>query len=84
MLNEFEAVYENGVLRPLQPLPLLEREHVKVAVTRAADNKWLDHDFMNTCQAEADDTITLGQVRRPLAKISGSMDEAIQQDRGEY
>ena len=27
-----EATYENGVLKPLQPLPLAEREKVKVTV----------------------------------------------------
>jgi predicted DNA-binding antitoxin AbrB/MazE fold protein len=27
-----DAVYENGVLKPLQPLPLQEHEHVRVTV----------------------------------------------------
>ena len=31
-----EAVYENGVLKPAQPLPLLEQEQVHVTVRRAA------------------------------------------------
>jgi predicted DNA-binding antitoxin AbrB/MazE fold protein len=83
MLKEFEAVYENGVLRPLQPLPLSEREYVKVTVARAADQNWLDAEFMDACGAEADSTISLEQVRRSLAKIRGSMDEAINEDRGE-
>lgn len=30
-----EAVYENGVLKPAQPLPLLEQEQVQVTVQRA-------------------------------------------------
>ncbi len=30
-----EAIYENGVLKPSQPLPLKEREHVQVTVRRA-------------------------------------------------
>jgi predicted DNA-binding antitoxin AbrB/MazE fold protein len=28
-----EAVYENGVLKPLEPLPLNERERVQVTIT---------------------------------------------------
>ena len=28
----FEAVYENGVLKPVQPLPLKEHERVRVTV----------------------------------------------------
>jgi predicted DNA-binding antitoxin AbrB/MazE fold protein len=27
-----EAVYENGVLKPAQPLPLQEQEHVRVTI----------------------------------------------------
>jgi len=30
-----EAVYENGVLKPAQPLPLQEHERVQVTVQRA-------------------------------------------------
>jgi predicted DNA-binding antitoxin AbrB/MazE fold protein len=30
-----EATYENGVLKPSQPLPLQEHEKVQVTVTRA-------------------------------------------------
>jgi predicted DNA-binding antitoxin AbrB/MazE fold protein len=27
-----EAVYENGVLKPVQPLPLKEHEHVRITI----------------------------------------------------
>jgi predicted DNA-binding antitoxin AbrB/MazE fold protein len=33
---QVDAVYENGVLRPLQPLDLSEHEHVLVSVVKAA------------------------------------------------
>jgi predicted DNA-binding antitoxin AbrB/MazE fold protein len=32
-----EAIYENGVLKPVQPLPLKEHEKVAVSIHRAAD-----------------------------------------------
>jgi predicted DNA-binding antitoxin AbrB/MazE fold protein len=35
-----EAVYENGVLRPAQPLPL--REHEKVQVTVETKKSWVE------------------------------------------
>jgi predicted DNA-binding antitoxin AbrB/MazE fold protein len=35
MAITIEATYENGVLKPAQPLPLKEREHVLVTVRRA-------------------------------------------------
>jgi predicted DNA-binding antitoxin AbrB/MazE fold protein len=35
MSISIEATYENGVLKPSQPLPLQEHEKVQVTVTRA-------------------------------------------------
>jgi hypothetical protein len=32
-----EAIYENGVLKPAQPLSLREREQVRVSIQRTAD-----------------------------------------------
>jgi predicted DNA-binding antitoxin AbrB/MazE fold protein len=32
-----EAIYENGVLKPAQPLPLRERERVEVTVRTASN-----------------------------------------------
>jgi hypothetical protein len=82
MLIETEAVYENGVLHPLDPLPLAQREHVKITVARTQDEDWIDWEFMDACAADADGAPSLDQVRSALSKIRGSMDEAIDQDRG--
>lgn len=84
MLNDVDAVYENGVLRPLQPLLLSEHERVKLTVARGELEDWLDIEFMDACCVDADPAITLEQVRASLAKILGSMDDAIQEDRGHY
>ena len=35
-----EATYENGVLRPVRPLPF--KEHEKVLVTVTASSTWVD------------------------------------------
>jgi predicted DNA-binding antitoxin AbrB/MazE fold protein len=35
-----EAVYENGVLKPVQPLPL--REHERVEVTVVTKRNWVE------------------------------------------
>jgi predicted DNA-binding antitoxin AbrB/MazE fold protein len=35
----FEAVYENGVLKPSEPLPLKERERVQVTVHAATESQ---------------------------------------------
>ncbi|HWE51906.1 MAG TPA: antitoxin AF2212-like protein [Bryobacteraceae bacterium] len=33
MVRELEAVFENGLLRPLEPLSLVEKQHVHVTIT---------------------------------------------------
>ena len=38
-----EATYENGVLRPAQPLPL--GEHEKVRVTIEPEGSWVDRTY---------------------------------------
>ncbi len=35
MLRELEAVFEGGVLRPLEPLSLVENQHVRVTIADA-------------------------------------------------
>lgn len=84
MISEFDAIYENGMLRPLVPLQLAEQERVKLTVKRDADESWLDVEYMDSCAAEADESITLESVRASLSKIKGSMDAAIDETRGEY
>lgn len=39
MGNHFDAIYENGVLRPLQPLELPDQSRVEVTVRPAAVNR---------------------------------------------
>ena len=84
MLNEVDAVYENGVLRPLEPLLLAEHERVRITVAREQAHTWLDQEFMEACRNDADAAITLEQVRASLGKIRGSMDKVINEDRGEF
>ena len=38
-----EAVYENGVLKPVQPLPL--KEHERVQVTIASTTNWVQETY---------------------------------------
>jgi predicted DNA-binding antitoxin AbrB/MazE fold protein len=79
MERTFEAVYENGVLRPLETLPIPEMQRVLVTIfdvpATATDvasyfepEEW---DF-----AKHDD-ISLDEVRRALASIPGSLADAV-------
>ena len=38
-MQQFDAIYENGVLRPLTPLPFEEHQQVRVFVTAAFSQK---------------------------------------------
>jgi predicted DNA-binding antitoxin AbrB/MazE fold protein len=84
MTYSVEAVFENGVLRPLEPLGLAEQEHVHVTVTPAGQKlpaEWLDHQFMRACAGYRNDPITAEEIRRLTATIPGSMSEQVRADR---
>ena len=79
MGTQIDAVYENGVLRPLQPLELAENEHVLVTVVQAASapgSPELDLAYLEDLRKElrnSEPAPGLLEVRRRLAKIPGSM-----------
>ena len=85
---QVDAIYENGVLRPLQPLDLTEHEHVLVSVVKAAvsGRSHLDVEYIERIRRELQDTEVapgLEEVRRRLAKIPGSMAAEMIAERGE-
>jgi predicted DNA-binding antitoxin AbrB/MazE fold protein len=84
MNRQIDAVFEHGVLRPLQPLHLAERAKVKVMVSESENETWMDVEFMDSCATDSDPAIRLENVRAALAKIGGSMDSAIDVTRGEW
>ena len=75
MTRSLKAIFENGVLRLLEPVPFKEHElvHVTVSDHRSASEDLLDSEFIRYCETQADDRVTLEQVRTALAKIPGSM-----------
>jgi predicted DNA-binding antitoxin AbrB/MazE fold protein len=86
---QVDAVYENGVLRPLQPLDLKEHEQVIVSVVKtdsAHGRSRLDIEYIERVRRELADvegSSGLEEVRRRLAKIPGSMAAEIIAERGE-
>jgi predicted DNA-binding antitoxin AbrB/MazE fold protein len=80
-----QAVYENGVLHPLEPLLLGERQQVTVTISDTAvafpntprllsSEEWSD---------AAQDDIDLDEVRRALSTMRGSLSEAVTEERRE-
>jgi predicted DNA-binding antitoxin AbrB/MazE fold protein len=79
MIKTFEAVYENGVLRPLETLTISDRQRLLVTISdvpaTAADvaayfepEEW---------EAAKHDDIGLDEVRQALASIPGSLADAV-------
>lgn len=75
--KQIEAVYEGGVLRPLEALDLKDREHVTVILQHVApapgEEDWLDVECLQESAREADESVSLEAVRQALSKIPGSL-----------
>ena len=83
--RQFDAIYENGVLRPLGPVDLPEHQRLCVVVKQPAHGlaEVLDWDAHQLAATEGDDRVSLEEVQRALAKIDGSMAEAVSAQRDE-
>jgi predicted DNA-binding antitoxin AbrB/MazE fold protein len=79
MEKSLQAVYKDGVLLPLEPVPLVEQQQVTVTIS---DSAVIAQDVKGYftpeewSKAEHDD-ISLEQVRQALSTISGSLSEAV-------
>ncbi len=83
MPKTLQAVYENGVLRPLEPLGLKERQQVAVTVSDPID-RWLDHEYMDQVKkqvAAIGPAPSLEEVQRVLSKIPGDLSDDIRTER---
>jgi predicted DNA-binding antitoxin AbrB/MazE fold protein len=86
MHEQIEVVYENGVLRPLGPLPpqFHEHQHLTVTIdTPGAREARLDAACVAAAKKEADPTVSLEEVRRILAQVPGTLSEAVIAEREE-
>jgi predicted DNA-binding antitoxin AbrB/MazE fold protein len=82
---QFDAIYENGVLRPLAPVDLPENQRLCVVVNHTAQGldevlDWAAHEF---AAKEGDDHISLEEVQQALRKIHGSMSDVVSAQREE-
>ncbi|MFN0107018.1 MAG: antitoxin family protein [Bryobacteraceae bacterium] len=82
-----EAVYENGVLRPVKPLDLKDRQRVTLTVydpTSPSIEDYLDHEYVAAIDAmeeEEEEEPTLKEVRHALSGIKGSLADAVREER---
>jgi len=87
--NHVDAVYENGVLRPLEPLPLEEHQRVRVSVFSISGDSLaslVDQGFLERARKEvaaAGRVPTHEEIRRITAKDPTSWAETIIAERDE-
>jgi predicted DNA-binding antitoxin AbrB/MazE fold protein/predicted nucleic acid-binding protein len=88
MIQEVEAVYEHGVLRPLRPLSLAERQQVRLTISDApAQASERDIAVVERARLEAaklGTAPTIEEVRAALASIPGSLSHDVIAERGDY
>ena len=83
MTRRLQAIYEKGILRPLEPLALNEHQQVTVTVSDREDGEWLDTAFLRYLETQADDSVTLDEVRAALRKIPDSLAQDFRSERDE-
>ena len=85
MLKTVEAVYEGGVLRPLEPLGLKDQQHVQVTIDEPEHSPWDIAAYFDSEEWESSktDPISLEEVRQALSGIRGSLADAVIESREE-
>jgi predicted DNA-binding antitoxin AbrB/MazE fold protein len=88
MQHKVEAVYENGVFRPLQPVSFKEAEQVTLTISdRARGLSRRDLDVVERARRELaafGRTPKIEELRSALAAIPGKLSDDIIRDRGDY
>lgn len=88
MVRDVEAIYEHGVLRPLEPLSLTESQRVRLTISDVATS-CSQRDLNIVSRARADlatmETVpTIEEVRAALSAIPGSLSADVIAERGDY
>lgn len=85
MIQRVKAIYESGVLKPLDPVNLEEEEIVSLSIEKLADKEQLpdDDEYLPLIAEEGDPNVTWEAVRALLAKLPGSLTEDFDRERDE-
>ena len=84
VMRKLQAVYEGGVLRPTEQLPLDEHQLVSVIILDMdTDNEEIEFELPHGFEAIADRSISREAVRATLSRIPGSLDAAFAAERDE-
>jgi predicted DNA-binding antitoxin AbrB/MazE fold protein len=80
-----KAIFGNGMLQPLQPLPLKEQQTVQLTIEESARplDAMTDWEYMEQCLSDAGEPVSLEEVRTLLKTIPGQVSDAVCQLREE-
>ena len=84
MTRTLPAVYEHGVLRPLEPVHLKENQQVAVTISDSPEyfvDARLDHEYIAAVESRDEPEPSLEEVREALAKIPGKLSDDIRFER---
>jgi predicted DNA-binding antitoxin AbrB/MazE fold protein len=79
MRKTFEAIYEDGVLRPVESVALSNYQHVQVTIADIADPHADVADYFDPEEWEASkqDEISLSEVQQALSSIHGCLSDTV-------
>jgi len=79
MERRIQAVYKDGVLQPLEDLPLEDKQQVTVTITypTTVGQDVTGYFSPEEWEEAAHDDVSLDDVRRALSTISGSLSDAV-------
>lgn len=84
MALQVDAIYENGVFRPLGHLNLEDHQRVSLTVSEpvpASIEDWLDHEYMAAINSTGEEEPSLEQVWSATSRIKGSLSGAVRAER---
>ena len=88
MQQKVEAVFENGVFRPLEPVSLKEAEQVTLTISDPSSGRSRrDLDIVERARKEVagfGKIPSIEELRSALAVIPGNLSEDVIRERGEY
>jgi predicted DNA-binding antitoxin AbrB/MazE fold protein len=88
MVRNVEAIYEHGVLRPLEPLSLTESQRVRLTISDLRHSgSQRDFGIMDRARAELanlEAVPTIDEVRAILSAVPGSFSQDVIAERGDY
>lgn len=81
MVKTLSAVYEDGVLKPTEPLALSEHQRVSVTISDDPAEPFLDHEYLAMIDAMDETEPSLEEVRMALSGIVGNLSDAVREER---